>query len=312
MKRLLITFAQNHDWEGLKLALKRSTMGINETNTQMQTCLHFATAANEWAAAKLLIQNGAILDMQGNVSSPMHLLAASVNCSDEEVWKLYLDRVTDINTTNNLGFTVLMEAAKNSSTGLSTKRRLELILEHPVHGPRVNLMAKDYNGRTILHHVAERTGGLDSIEYLVNKGISVNETASAAHTPLMIAVDNNLPLNVQKLCELKANVDQKDSEGWTALHHAIGRGGFDECIRVLIEFKADITLKNNATQDVVQFAKLRGQVRLLPLLIGEETQQPPIVANPSNPNDPPAPAPVPVDVTMKKTPSDVLRIQACM
>jgi len=88
----------------------------------------------------------------------------------------------------------------------------------------IDLFHKDDHNRTFLHKIANRNN-IESILWLVNKGIDVNTIDKNGNTALMIAARNNAYSAVEKLISLKANANIKNKEGKLALHEAASNNG---------------------------------------------------------------------------------------
>ena len=171
-------------------------------------------------------------------------------------------RIIGINETDQYGETPLMKAAIHQSIGV-----LRFLIRS-----NAELEAVNNKGQTALHiAVAYDRGSTECIQALLdaraNKeartGIHGDtplafacrldkeeaaillidyktnvEGASGNETPLMLAAANGNFKVVKSLIVSRANIDARDTRGRTALHHA-ARGGFDDCVDVLISQMAD-------------------------------------------------------------------------
>ena len=103
--------------------------------------------------------------------------------------------------------------------------KLDLVLRVLAHkGGDVNFVKadKDADGEGILH-LAAAAGGLDMIHWLKKKGANFDlRTTKIKRTALMYAARANKTSAVMTLLKngSMANIDAKDTNGWTALHYA--------------------------------------------------------------------------------------------
>jgi ankyrin repeat protein len=82
-----------------------------------------------------------------------------------------------------------------------------------------NVYERDYHGRTPLH-LASQNGHLNVVSRLVELGASVNEKSNHGWTPLHSASSEGHVGVVNQLVELGASVNEKDIYGGTPLHLA--------------------------------------------------------------------------------------------
>lgn len=93
------------------------------------------------------------------------------------------------------------------------------------------------------------------VDFLIEKGINLNEKSSIGWTALMYAIDkNNMPL-VEKLIKHKdIDLNVQDPAGRTALMLAVDTYNVP-VVEKLIEHKVDVTFKNRAGRTAYDFAK---------------------------------------------------------
>jgi ankyrin repeat protein len=73
-------------------------------------------------------------------------------------------------------------------------------------------------------------------------------------TPLHRAIRDGYLDVAKRLVELGANINSKNTKGWTPLHRAI-IDGHSEFAKYLVEKGADIDLQNSAGDSPLDFAK---------------------------------------------------------
>ena len=94
-------------------------------------------------------------------------------------------------------------------------------------------------------HGAVLTGNLDAVKQFIEAGTDINQKeAMSGSTPLMTAATFNKPEIAKVLINAKADLSIKNNDGGTALHTAAFFGRI-EIVQSLIDAKADKTVRNN-------------------------------------------------------------------
>jgi len=181
------------------------------------------------------------------------------------------------------------------------------------HGDRNYRRAK-YHVKSFLSPIrlldAAQSGSLPLAEKLLNNGVPVDSCNHSGETALHVAVKNGHYDIVALLLDRKADIGRRDSEGNTAIHHAvstllldrnadIGRRDGEEnpaiqLATLLLERGANPKAKNKSGKSALDLAKdlentpEDGMSRLLrapPLLCGPKVSQPaaPVVKRPKTP-----------------------------
>ncbi len=118
---------------------------VDATNPRHGTALMYAVIGGDPRVVSALIRAGADVDRQGaNGWGPLMIAAAK---GRTKILGQLLDAGADPNLRDMFGWTPLMRAAFEGRT--DTVRRL-------LAEPRVQINARDYNGATVLHHVAAK------------------------------------------------------------------------------------------------------------------------------------------------------------
>ncbi len=150
------------------------------------------------------------------------MIAAKYN--KPEIVQSLLDKNADVNTTNDNGGTALMYAAIPNSP-----RIVRLLLER---GAVVN--KKGANGWSALM-VAAAKGHAEVVQILLDHSADVNTQDVYGWTPLMRAVWERRVEVVSRLLSHGAiELDHKDEQGATALHHAAAAGD-SQIVKMLLE-----------------------------------------------------------------------------
>jgi ankyrin repeat protein len=153
--------------------MNSSATGTAEQNNAATGTTRFASS-NVFAIAKVLIANGAEINVKDNFGETPLLLAAYSGYID--VVQLLLDNKAEINSKANDGAIPLHLAAAKGH-----KDVVELLLAN-----KAEVNAKDNDGWTTLHYAASG-GDKDVVELLLAKGLDVNAKANDGRTPLHLA-----------------------------------------------------------------------------------------------------------------------------
>lgn len=110
--------------------------------------------------------------------------------------------------------------------------------------------------------VLDAIKNLDSLklrDFLDKNPSLVHATTHTGLTALHIAAAKNLVATVLVLTDpiYKANINQQDESGWTALHYAIWKKSFS-VIPILIVRNASLTIKNKLNLSPIELAQLNG------------------------------------------------------
>ncbi len=134
-------------------------------------------------------------------------------------------------------------------------------------------VSKDKFSRNVLQNLNKAAGQANNrdIQYLVNCGNKIDDRKSIfGEAPIHKVVLSN---EVQKLDTLKtiisecqANVNNIDSNGWSALHHAASIGDIQSA-SLLIEQNAKVNAFSNQNRTPLHLAAANNHVELIELLL---------------------------------------------
>ncbi|KAJ9587710.1 hypothetical protein L9F63_018861, partial [Diploptera punctata] len=118
-----------------------------------------------------------------------------------------------------------------------------------------SLEAKNQEGETAVH-LASRMGKDDILKKLIESGANINCRDTAGYTPLHYACQSNLPSTVRILVQIGlANIQARNSDtGLVPLHEAASRG-HKEVVRVLLSLNAPVNPRTIANDTPADLAK---------------------------------------------------------
>ena len=163
-----------------------------------ETPLHMAARYTRADAAKRLLDAGAnpnALDLKGR--TPLH---AAVAADARGVFEILLrHRVTNLNAQDELGFTPLIVAVKNS---------VEDMIEELIRA-EANLDIQDAKGKTALHWAAS-VNNISAVRALLSSGANKDAQDNLEQTPLFLASRDGAAEAVRILLSAGANRDITD------------------------------------------------------------------------------------------------------
>ncbi|MHC4556586.1 MAG: ankyrin repeat domain-containing protein [Planctomycetota bacterium] len=258
-------------------ALINDGANVNSKDERQSTPLHYAAGAGRKDVVELLIANGADVnakDTDGN--TPGHvalgkrnrpildlLIAKGANFTsihlsayqgDLDEVRSYIEKGTDVNTTDSYGTTSLHYAARRGH-----KEVVEFLV---AKGADVN--AKDKRNYTPLHRAAGK-GYKDVVALLIDNSADVNAKGRWDYTPIYYAVWSWDTETAELLIEKGADVNAKDVWGWTPLHYAANKDNRGMA-QLLITKGADVNAKDNSGETALLVANAKGYTVIVEML----------------------------------------------
>ena len=287
---MIFTLRRRPEYEIIKLLLD-SGINANEVMTEKDSLYEGVTflmvaltepqnyyfKRSDYDVVKLLIDYGANVNAKLKNGCTVLMRAASSN-TDKEIIKLLLDNGAKINEKDDEGKTALINACHTGN--------YEVIKMFIDAGADVKATTND--GATVLSELLSNLGGSDinrameSVKLLLSKGADVNSRSKdyrtyvtgggdVFRTPLMITVNcgrryfyivgddgygheiagNPLPDFVKILLDAGANIDDTDTEGYTALMFAVKAYEPDlSVIELLLDYGADVNIARDGLRAV--------------------------------------------------------------
>jgi ankyrin repeat protein len=188
--------------------------GSERSTTGKQFCspLTWAASTKNVGLARLLLDKGANVNAPGSFGmTALHFAAEN---GQRRMVRLLMNKGALITREGLCCMTPLMLASGKGRLGVA-KMLLPAI-------DREELDQKDLQGWTTLHHAAYR-GRIEVVDLLLSKGAQVQSKDATGRTPLMLAANRGhlAALSVLIKAMHGEGLDEKDEQGWTALHHAV-------------------------------------------------------------------------------------------
>lgn len=221
---------------------------INAKSTDNHLPLHKAIKHSNHGRAKILIENGAIINYApGEIYMP--LLFYAVKYHTLECVKLLLNNgasITDIHEEKDILYYAIKQRVRVSI--------IQLLVEK---GANIN---HRYANNTTIAHCAANENGYEVITYFILKKIHINTYSDNRFSPfLSFLAEYHSPTDHDKVCEIAllflengADVNDKNSYNLTPLHYAIDTRNIKLC-QLLLERGAIISTEE--IDDLVEEAK---------------------------------------------------------
>lgn len=219
-------------------------------NAHQCSPLYIATEYNQVEVVKLLLKEGAVIEMNGDKGTPLH---AAAKAGNEELVSLLVQYGAHVDKPDGRGATPFHCAAENGHLGVAL-----FLIQKGADVRRTN----DLN-ETALH----RTRSLKIAELLLTSDdIDVDAKDQRGRTALHSAAEYGSEGVALALIKAGAKINELDGGGLAALHHAI-RCGKDRLVSVLIGLGADIDLKTAKGDNALSLAYRQKEYRIVRLIL---------------------------------------------
>ncbi len=190
---------------------------VNEKTEKGMTCLMFMANWGNFELVKSLVEKGAKINEK--IDGRATALNYAAQNGNFDIVSYLVEKGAKIEK-DNMGRTLLMDAVGGAGFAQEGSSSRLKIIEYLIE-KGVDLNEKNSDGWSALTYAALE-GASNIAKYLIEHGAKINEKDNEGRTPLMIAASQG-HLNVVKcLVEAGANLDEKNNEGKTALDIAKG------------------------------------------------------------------------------------------
>lgn len=211
--------------------------GVNIKNNDNKTPLHEAAQFVQFEAIKILVENGADVNVLKK-SDWTPLMLACTRIKDEnknlEIVKYLVEKGALIDYQNKDGWSALHLIVREPASKI-----LSYLIEQ-----KIDLMKLSKNGRSALH-VACLHSNLDAVNLLIRNNADVNLKDLSGNTPILEAVlggDINV-LNL--LIQHKADVNVRNKADYSALHLAASVSGGETIKYIINTFNISANVTTN-------------------------------------------------------------------
>lgn len=209
---------------------------VNAMDEDGRTALHLAVEANHYGLAKMLLENGAKVNVKEHSMEgcyrglgwyPLHLALRNEN---RDIVNLLIEHGADVNAVRTDDWTPIFTAAYHGQPDV-----VSLLI---AKGAKINRQ----NGEPL--RVAISQGKIEAARILIRNGALVNSSRPNGKTALHVAAALGDLAEVKLLLNSKAKADLRDKEGKTPLYEA-AYWGYPDVVRMLIANGASVSSKTN-------------------------------------------------------------------
>lgn len=222
--------------------LIESGADIKNMTLSRKNLLHLAVINRDISVVKFVISLGLDTDSVDEMGwTPLH--CAVRNNENVDIVKLLVESGADIQAVTEDGKTLCHLAVINSVS--MTKYVLSLGLD-------INSM--DIEGLSPLHYVVGYNENTEIVSLLIQSGADIHITTMNGVNLLHSVAMNNAVAMVKYVLDLGFDINDKDNNGWTPLHCAMGENTNMGVVKFLLESGADADIKTVDGQTPLHFA----------------------------------------------------------
>lgn len=234
--------------------LKRKKISPNETDYQGNTCLHIATRHGnlEFAEKIISLDNVNLFNIRNETA--LHI---AVRENNYDIAKLLIMHGADLELKNNSGKAPIMIAFLNNDI-----RMMKLLLESGAN-PHI----EDKAGYALIHYAMD-AGKHDVIKLLLTHKANINQLSKNKYTPIQLAIINGEFMTVKEFWDMcKIDINAKDRDGQTLLHHA-ALAGDPDMVAFLLAKGASPIIENKKGFTPGMIAKSEGYLDVVNTIAG--------------------------------------------
>lgn len=227
------------------------------------TPLHLAAFGNSPETAKVLLNNGAKMDiLTAKQNCEESLLHCAVRANAVECVRLFVEEGADVNSLKANGTNAIHLAAD-----LGQADCLKALLEAPTADPNIKICVREKESTAL--HLAADEGNVDCVNLLLNRGANAKLKNHRGFTALHLAARTSSLECCESLLRVgHADPNAEDFEQRTPLHAAVGKSdsAFD-ILETLIQWGADVNKRDKYGFSALHLASLDGLSQCVEMLL---------------------------------------------
>ena len=220
-------------------------------DTEGNTLLHEATKNNNSNIIDYLLKNHLYTNINAQTDllkyTPLH--EACAYSTNPEIISKLLDYGASKNKTEERGESIYQLVVKNSNENV-----VDYVFEN--FPPIKEADFKDNEGESLVHHAIQWNDNVEVIKKLRKRKFDFSEISNTKNTVLHFAAVNENPdiLSYVLKHHIFKDINERDENGWTALHFAANENSNPDILNLLLRCGADYKLRTNEGRSVLMLA----------------------------------------------------------
>lgn len=253
-----VSLLENFEESNQHMKISRSDI-IKDFQSEGRTLLHIACSCGQIEITKFLLNESSTIENLVNLKDKLGMtpLILATIAESNEIMRLLLQYGADVNACNYDGAAAVHFAASDGNT-----YRLQILSEF-----NANLAISSTAGNPL--HWAAGRGHADAVQYLIDKGLPVNELSPKGLPAIVMAAAARSDESVCKFLDANADIGYILSGNLTVLHLA-AENGLIEAVQRILSADKDNKIRMIETDDgnlAIHLAAMSANDKLVDLMI---------------------------------------------
>ena len=190
------------------------------------------------------------LDVKSIDANGNNAFVYAARSGNKKMMKLFVDRGMDPKINNSSALFFAARGMRRNPNGIDVYNYLDSL--------GLDLKAVNSEKNNLLHVLARRSEDSILLEYLVEKGVGVNDKNTKGETPIMKAIQSNNKVSLNVLNRNESDFDVQDNDGNTLWHHAIEHEDKEICL-LLLKYNVELNAMNQQGMSALHLACMKGE-----------------------------------------------------
>lgn len=190
------------------------------------------------------------LDVKSIDANGNNAFVYAARSGNKKMMKLFVDRGMDPKINNSSALFFAARGMRRKPNGLDVYQYLDSL--------GLDLKAVNSEKNNLLHVLARKSEDSILLEYLVEKGVGVNDKNTKGETPIMKAIQSNNKVSLNVLNRNESDFDVQDNDGNTLWHHAIEHEDKEICL-LLLKYNVELNAMNQQGMSALHLACMKGK-----------------------------------------------------
>ena len=190
------------------------------------------------------------LDVKSIDANGNNAFVYAARSGNKKMMKLFVDRGMDPKINNSSALFFAARGMRRKPNGLDVYQYLDSL--------GLDLKAVNNEKNNLLHVLARKSEDSILLEYLVEKGVGVNDKNTKGETPIMKAIQSNNKVSLNVLNRNESDFDVQDNDGNTLWHHAIEHEDKEICL-LLLKYNVELNAMNQQGMSALHLACMKGK-----------------------------------------------------